>query len=72
MLCEENERINPAIILAEELMRKTNAGGFYFDDIERTKIVLNESRREIETVNRQFEAFEKLPASPSRIVPKGF
>ena len=73
MLSEAEEQINPAIILAEELMRKGLEDGFCFDDIERAQTTLDASRREIEMVSRQFEAIVKSPASPSmKAIPKGF
>lgn len=73
MFILEEEQINPAIILAEELMRKGLEDGFCFDDVERAQATLDASRREIETVSRQFEAIVKSPASPTlATIPKGF
>ena len=73
MLILEEEQINPAIILAEELMRKGLEDGFCFDDVERAQATLDASRREIEMISRQFEAIVKSPASPClTTIPKGF
>ncbi|MGI8545274.1 MAG: hypothetical protein ACR2MD_17580 [Aridibacter sp.] len=66
------ERINPAIILAEELMRKGLTGGFDFDDFERAEQTLEISRSEIKRVDTQLKAIIKTPPSPGCKIPVGF
>jgi hypothetical protein len=71
-LCAADERINPAIILAEELMRKDIAEILDFDDLARAEKTLAFSRREIECVAGGFEALVKTPALASEQIPIGF
>src|SRR5215204_1028668 len=54
-LCGESEQINPAILLAEELMRKDLAEILDFDDLARAEKTLADSKREIEAVANGFE-----------------
>ena len=72
ILRESPEQINPAIILADELMRKDIAEGLAFDDLERAEKTLALSRREIERVEQQFIALVKTPSEPSLKIPVGF
>ena len=71
-LCNESEQINPAILLAEELMRKDIAEILDFDDLARAEKTLAVSRREIEAVASGFEALIKTPATASEHIPIGF
>lgn len=72
ILRELPERINPAILLAEEMMQKGILGVLDFEVIERAQETLLDSRREIERVETQFAALVKTPASPGEKVPIGF
>jgi hypothetical protein len=59
ILCGEPERINPAILLAEEMMRKQFGGAIDCSDIRRAEETINQSRREIGRVESQFAASPK-------------
>lgn len=72
ILCSEPEQINPAILLAEELMRKGIEDVLDFADIERAEETLRYSRNEIAKVEIQFKSLVKTPASPSGKIPIGF
>lgn len=72
ILCEEPERINPAILLADEMMRKRLGETIDFEDIRRAEETINASRREIERVESQFVALVKTPAAASAKIPVGF
>ena len=72
ILCAADEQINPAIILAEELMRKSMAEAFDFAEIERAEEVLTISREEISKIENQFTALVKTPSVPARSIPLGF
>lgn len=72
ILCEEPERINPAILLAEEMMRKQLSETIDFEDIRRADETINASRREIGRVETQFVALVKTPAFAGAKIPIGF
>ena len=72
ILCEADERINPAIILAEELMRKDVYFALEFEDLERAEQTLAASRFEIERVESQFVALVKSTPAASAEIPVGF
>ncbi len=72
ILCELPEQINPAIILAEEMMRKRFTSVLDFEEIELAEQTLEFSRNEIQRVETQFAALAKTPAAPSLIIPSGF
>ena len=72
VLCEADERINPAIILAEELMRKDVSFALEFEDLERAEQTLAASRFEIERVESQFAALVKSTPAASQKIPVGF
>lgn len=72
ILCNSDEQINPAIILAEDLMRKGMAEAFDFAEIERVEEVLNYAREEINKIENQFTALVKTPSVPARSIPLGF
>lgn len=71
-LCEYPKQINPAIILAEQLMRKDVAETLNFDDLELVTKTLEDSRREIKTVEIQLAALVKTPCAASEKIPVGF
>ena len=72
MLCREAEQVNPAIILAEELMRRDASALRSTDEIEHAEHVLQYGSREIEVVERHIAAFAKSPPTPSVYTPCGF
>jgi hypothetical protein len=72
LLIDEVEQINPAILLAEEFMRRNAADLLSSEDITRAEAILNEGRSEIETIRRQIVAFERSSPSPSIHTPTGF
>lgn len=72
ILIAETERINPAILLAEEFIRRDAADLLSTEDLNRAEDILEIGRSEIETVRRQITAFETSTASPSRDTPIGF
>lgn len=72
ILCAADEQINPAILLAEELMLKGMAEAFDFAEIERAEEILISSREEISRIENQFTALVKTPPAPSSSIPIGF
>jgi len=72
LLCEAGEQVNPAIILAEELMRKDITGGMDYADIEQAEKTLLLARDEIEKVERHFAQIVKTPPQPGGLIPAGF
>jgi hypothetical protein len=66
------EQINPAILLAEELMRKGITESFDFAEIERAEEVLAHAREEISRTEAHFTALVKTPSAPSVSIPLGF
>jgi hypothetical protein len=72
ILCAADEQINPAILLAEELMLKGMAEAFDFTEIERAEEILISSREEISRIENQFTALVKTPPAPSSSIPIGF
>lgn len=72
ILVDEIEQINPAILLAEEFMRRDAADLLSAEDVGLAEVILAEGKNEIETVTRQLAAFERSPASSSMTVPIGF
>ncbi|MGD9563095.1 MAG: hypothetical protein AB7F88_08930 [Pyrinomonadaceae bacterium] len=72
ILIVETEQVNPAILLAEEFMRRDAADLLSAEDVNRAEEVLNEGRMEIETIRRQIVAFERSSPSPSIHTPTGF
>lgn len=72
ILIRETEQINPAILLAEEFMRRDAADLLSAEDISRAEEILEAGRNEIETIKRQEAAFERSAASPSPGLPVGF
>lgn len=72
VLTGETEQVNPAILLAEQFMRRDAADLLSADDISRAEDILNEGRMEIETMGRQIAAFVRSSSSPSTQTPTGF
>ena len=72
VLCAADEQINPAIVLAEELMRKDLRQGMNFRDIEQAEKTLRLARDEIEKVERHFAQIVKTPPQASGHIPAGF
>lgn len=72
LLIGESEKINPAILLAEEFMRRDAADLLSAEDINRAEELLVVGRDEIDTIKRQESALERSPTSPSAGIPVGF
>lgn len=72
ILIGESEQINPAILLAEEFMRREPGDLLSAEDIERSEDILKEGEREIETIRRQIAAFDRTSPAPYRDLPIGF
>ena len=72
ILCAADEQINPAILLAEELMRKDISEILDFDDLARAQATLELSRREIESVAGGVAALAATPSAASAQIPIGF
>ena len=72
ILRSEAEQINPAILLADELMRKDASELLSTEDIELAQTVVTYGRHEIENVQRQLAALISTPASSSAYIPVGF
>lgn len=71
-LIDEVQQINPAVLLAEEFMRRDAADLLNAEEINRAEEVLHIGRTEIELINRQIAAFVRSSASPSARLPIGF
>lgn len=72
VLCAEPEQINPAVILAEELMRRDVLASLEFDNLETISATLDYSRAEIGRIELHFAALVKTPGAASAVVPAGF
>lgn len=72
VLIGEIEQVNPAILLAEEFMRRDAADLLSAEEINRAEEILAIGRNEIEAIKRQEAAFVRSPASPSTGLPVGF
>lgn len=72
ILLGETEQMNPAILLAEEFMRRDAADLMSAEDINRTEEVLAIGRSEIETIRRQEATFARSAATSSTALPVGF
>jgi len=72
LLIEEGEQINPAILLAEEFMRRDAADLLNVEEINRAEETLHNARTEIDVIKRQTAAFARSPALPSPELPIGF
>lgn len=71
LLIEEVEQINPAILLAEEFMRRDAAELLAAEEINRVEETLHNARTEIDVIRRQIAAFARSPAIPSAELPVG-
>lgn len=72
ILIEENEQVNPAILLAEEFLRRDAGDLLSAEDIQQAEDILQSSSLEIKILEGQLENFMGLPATPSLIIPTGF
>ncbi len=72
ILCSEPEEINPAIILAEELMRRDVSENLDYENFEAISETLRYSRNEIGKIEQHFAALVKIPGAASSVVPVGF
>lgn len=72
ILCSEPENLNPAIIMADELMRRDAAEPLTPAEIERAEEVLRLGSSEIEVIERHLSAFARSRALPSTQIPSGF
>ncbi len=67
-----NEQINPAIILAERLMRREAADLLSVEEVDDAENILTIGTQEIEAVESHRKAFQKSPASAIDYLPIGF
>lgn len=72
LLRDEDERINPAIILAERLMRRDAEQLLTVEEVIEAEKVLAIGTQEIEAIEFHRKAFLKTPASAIDYVPVGF
>ena len=72
LLRDEDERINPAIILADRLMRRNAEELLTVGEIAEAETVLAIGNEEIEAVEFHRKAFLKTPASAIDYIPLGF
>lgn len=71
-LIDEAEQINPAIILADELMRRDAAELLSVAEVAKAEKALEIGAREIETIEGHRKAFLRSSPTPIRYVPCGF
>ncbi len=72
ILRAESEQINPAIILAERLMRRDAAELLSVKEVSEAENILAIGTQEIETIESHRKAFHKSSASAIDYVPIGF
>lgn len=72
VLLSETEQLNPAIILADELMRRDAAELLSVVEVAKAEKILEIGAREIETIDNHRKAFLKSRPSPVQYVPRGF
>ena len=72
LLRAEIEQINPAIILADQLMRREASELLTVEDVNAAENILAIGTREIEAVESHRKAFQKSPASAIDYLPIGF
>ena len=72
LLRAENEQINPAIILAERLMRREATELLSVEEVNEAENILTIGTQEIEVIESHRKAFQKTPASAIDYVPIGF
>lgn len=71
-LCLEPEQLNPAIILAEDLMRRDAAELLSTQDVKRAEEVLQVGAKEIEVIERHLAAVKRSQPTAWMRVPLGF
>ncbi|MFZ1700892.1 MAG: hypothetical protein WBO10_12550 [Pyrinomonadaceae bacterium] len=72
ILDSESEMINPAIILAEELMRRNVAELLSSEEIKNAENVLEHGTEEIKTIDLHKAAFLKCTPTAAACTPLGF
>lgn len=72
ILIGETEQLNPAIILADELMRRDASALLSVTEVTQAEKILELGAREIETIDAHRKAFLKSPPTPYGNVPSGF
>lgn len=72
ILLDEAEQINPAIILADKLLRRDVTELLSVDEVAKAEKVLDIGVREIEAIDCHREAFLKSLPIPLQYVPCGF
>lgn len=72
LLEAEAEQINPAIILAERLMRRDAAELLSVEEVNDAENVLAIGTQEIEAIESHLKAFRRTPPSAVDYVPAGF
>ncbi len=72
VLRAEEEQVNPAIILADNLMRRDAEKLLTVEEVSEAEKVLAIGTQEIEAIDVYRKAFIKTPASAIDYVPLGF
>lgn len=72
LLRAEIEQINPAIILADQLMRRESSELLTVEEVNAAENILAIGTQEIEAVESHRKAFQKSPASAIDYLPIGF
>ena len=72
LLRAESEQINPAIILADQLMRREATVLLTVEEVNETENILAIGTQEIEAIELHRKAFLRSPASAVDYVPVGF
>jgi len=72
ILASEPETINPAILLAEDLMRRQAFDLLTVEEVRNAEVVLEIGANEIKQIEQHKAAFLKSPASSGMSIPSGF
>lgn len=72
LLKAEHEQINPAIILADNLMRRSAERLLTVEEIQEAEDTLIIGTQEVEAIESHRKALLKTPPSPVDFVPVGF
>ena len=72
LLRAEIEQINPAIILADQLIRREAAELLSVEEVNEAKNILAIGTQEIEAIESHRKGFHRSPASAVDYVPVGF
>jgi len=72
LLRAETEQINPAIILADQLMRREATVLLTVEEVNEAENILAIGTQEIEAIESHRKAFQRSPASAIDYVPVGF